>query len=459
MNDHRIISPIEMYSVARHNRNYYKSVVFYIRFEILEYSISEWLTSIEKCLRLTINAQPRLRLQVDLSRKEPFFIILPMNIFDCLPIQIIQRTNHNDYDDKQDIFLNQIIENETNIGFHYNTYLPLWRIIILISHYSNTFDIIMTFNHAIADGISGMAFFTTFIEYLSNKSSMIYTLNNDRPLHEIIPYKLPKYSSLILQIIEKILLPNILSKYFFSKTYWTGNIQKNENNLLFKTHLVSFKLSNEILDLLHKKCQLEKTTIHTAILSSLLLSIIEIIDKKNLEFSCSTAINLRQYCQPIISNKQMGVFISAANTYHYIPYREYLLDLFWPLSRQIKEQINQEIQHSVIPLIHSLKFIHNWNQFLIDQRKTLPNGYQHSVEISNLLRWSFKTNNTSLKILYGGFTQSANIIGNVFLLSVVTINDILNVYISFHEENFQNIQQVNFIKDRMKQILNQVIYL
>ncbi|CAF3579938.1 unnamed protein product, partial [Rotaria sp. Silwood2] len=214
-----------------------------------------------------------------------------------------------------------------------------------------------------------------------------------------------------------------------------------------------------IMDLLHKKCQLEKTTIHTAILSSLLLAITEIMDKKNIEFSCSTAVNLRRFCQPIISNKQMGVFISTANSYHYIPYRDNLIDLFWSLARQIKEQINQEIEYSVLSLIHALKFISNWDQFLIDQRKTLPNGFQHSVDISNILRWSFKTTNPSWKILHGGFTQSANVVGSVFLLSLVTVNDILKVYISFHQHSIRNIQQVHFMKDRMKQILIDAIYL
>ncbi|CAF3313819.1 unnamed protein product, partial [Rotaria sp. Silwood2] len=96
---------------------------------------------------------------------------------------------------------------------------------------------------------------------------------------------------------------------------------------------------------------------------------------------------------------------------------------------------------------------------LIHQRKPLPNGFQHSVDISNILRWSFKTTNPSWKILHGGFTQSANVVGSVFLLSLVTVNDILKVYISFHQHSIRNIQQVHFMKDRMKQILIDAIYL
>ncbi|CAF0959607.1 unnamed protein product [Rotaria sordida] len=457
--DHRIISPIEMYSVARNNTHFYKSVVFYLRFKTLSFSLSQWTERIEKCLRLTINAQPRLRLQVDLSRKEPFFIILPINVFDYLPIKIIERTNnYYDHDDQQEEFLDKIIENETNTGFTYNQYSPLWRLIIIFSSNSNIFDIILTLNHAIGDGISGMAFFTTFIECLTEKSTLTFSLNDDRPMNELIPSRLPPFSSLLLKIIEKILLPKFLSQYFFPKTYWTGNIQIIGNDLS-KTRLVSFKLSNQLLDLLHKKCQFEKTTIHTAILSSFLLSITEIMGKKNVELSCNTAVNTRRYCQPIESNKKMGVFVSGADSYHYIPYRNNLIDLFWPLARQIKEQINKEIEHSVLPLIQSLKFISNWNQFLIDQRKSLPNGYQNTVDISNILGWSFQSNDPSWNIIHGGFTQSANTVGSLFTLSVVTINDILKVYISFHEHSIENIEQVNFIKDRMKQILIDAIYL
>ncbi|CAF3323988.1 unnamed protein product [Rotaria sp. Silwood2] len=455
--DHRIISPMEMYSVARHYLNFYKTIIFYLRFQTLSFSLDEWKSRIMKALRLTIEAQPRLRLQVDLSRKQPFFIILPMNVFDTLPIQIIQRNNY-DIDDEQEELLDKIIEDESNTGFIFDQHSPLWRVTLVVSSNSQTFDFIITMSHAIGDGMSGMGFFTNLIECLSEKSTLTFSLNDDRPLHELIPSKLPPFFSLILKIIENFFVPNILSQYLFPKTYWTGNIQKNDNDK-YQTRLLSFKLSNTILDSLHKKCQYEKTTIHTAILSSLLLSITEIIGRKNMEFSCSTAVNLRQYCQPKLLNQQMGIYISSVDSYHYIPYVENLINLFWPLARQIKEQINYEIEHAAMPLVQSLKFISNWNAFLIEQKKTLPNGYQHSVDISNILRWSFQNNDPSWKILHGGFTQSANVVGSVFTASVVTVNGILKVYISFYECSIENVEKVKIMIDRMQQLLLDAISL
>ncbi len=450
--DHRIVSPIEMYSVARNNLDYYKTVVFYLRFQTSLFSLSEWKLRIEKALRLTIEAQPRLRLQVDLSRKQAYFIILPISVFDILPIRIIERTN----DDNEEEFLDKIVEDESNKGFVYNSSSPLWRVVLIVSSGSNNFDMIVTFNHAIGDGMSGMGFFTTFVDCLSEKCTSTFPLNNDRPSYELIPSKLPPISSFLLQIIEKLLLPNFLSQYFFPKSYWTGNTQLTGDEL-FQTRLVSFKLSNRILDSLHKKCQNERTTIHTAIFASILLSITEIFGKRNLEFHCATAVNIRRFCQPIISNQQMGVFISAVDSFHYIPYCENSIDLFWPLARQIKEQIDQEIEYSALPLIQSLKFVSNWNDYLKNQRKILPNGYQHSVDISNILRWSFESNDPSWKILHGGFTQSANIVGSAFTVSVVTVNGILNIYICFQEDSFKNIEQVKLLKEKMKQFLTDII--
>jgi len=219
--DHRIVSPIEMYSVARNEMNFYKTIVFYLRFQISSFSLSEWESRIEKALRSTIEAHPRLCLQVDLSRKEAYYIILPIHVFDSLPIQIIERTNNNDEDGE---FLDKILENESDHGFAYNQSSPLWRIILIHSSNSNIFDFILTSNHAIIDGISGMAFFTSFLERLSGKSIANFPLNNDRPSYELIPSKLPPLSSLLLKILEKILLPSFLSQYFFPKTYWTSNI-------------------------------------------------------------------------------------------------------------------------------------------------------------------------------------------------------------------------------------------
>jgi hypothetical protein len=283
-------------------------------------------------------------------------------------------------------------------------------------------------------------------------------LDGDRPSCELIPSKLPPLSSLLLKILEKILLPNFLSQYFFPKTYWTGDIPLTGDEPS-QTRLVSFKLSYTTLDLLHKKCRFEQTTIHAAIFSAFLLSITEIFGKKNMEFFCSTAVDIRRYCQPIISSRQMGDFLSVADTYHYVPYRECLIDLFWSLARQIKEQINQEIEHETLPFISTLKFVSNWNEFLLNQRKALPNGRSYSVDVSNLLRWSFESNNQSWKILHGGFAQSANMIGSVLTTSVVTVNDILKVFISFQEPNVESVEQVKNMGDKMKQYLIDAISL
>jgi hypothetical protein len=447
--DHRVVSPIELYAVPLNNINFYKTVVFHVRFQTSSFSLPEWKLRIEKALRLTIQAQPRLRLQIDLSRKQPYFIILPISVFDTLPVRIIERTN----DDEDNEFLDKTVEDESNMAFVFDPNSPLWRITLIVSSGSNIFDMILTINHAIGDGISGMAFFTSFIECLSEKTTPTFSLNNDRSSHELIPSNSPSSSSSFLsKIIEKIPIPNFLSQYFFPKTYWTGNTQLIGDEP-FQTRLVSFELSPTILHSLHKKCRNEQTTIHTALLSSLLLSITDVFGKRNMEFRCGTAVNIRRFCQPIISNQQMGVFVSAAESYHYIPYCPNLLDLFWRLARQIKEQINEEIEQAASPMIESMESISDWEEVLKTERKTLPNGYENSVDISNLLRWSFGSNDSSWKILHGGFTQSASIIGSAFTVNVVTINDILKVYICFQEHSFQNMEEVKLMRDRMKQFL------
>ena len=440
---------MEMYSVARNNLDFYRTVSFYLRFETFDLSRAEWKSCIENAVRSTIEVHPRLLLQVDLSRTPNRYIILPISTFDSLPIQIIERT-----DDEEEEFLDQIIEDESNTGFVYNDRSPLWRIVLIVSSNSRTFDVILSWNHAIGDGISGMAFFTTFVHCLSEKPIGKYSLADDQPSFELIPSKLPPLFSFFSQIIEKFLLPHFLREYFFPKSYWTGDTRLIGNEP-FHTRVTSFRLSTIDLDLLQKKCRNERVTIHTAILSALLLSVTAIFGKnKSLEFRCGTAVNIRRYCQPMISNEQFGVFPSSANTLHFIPSCENFIDLFWPLARQIKEQLDFEIEHSILPLIQSLKFISNWEDFLVNQRKTLPNGYNQSVDISNLLRWSLQSVvDQRWKILHGGFNQSANLIGSALTVSVVTVNDILKVYISYQEECFKNRAQVKAMRDRMREFL------
>ena len=452
--DHRVVSPIEMFSVARNKLGYYKAVVFYLRFQTASFSLSDWKLRIEKALRLTIEAQPRLRLQVDLSRTQPFYMILPISVFDTLPIRIIERTS--DDDDDEDEFLNKIVEDEANTGFVYNQSSPLWRIVLIVPSESDNFDMILTLNHAIGDGISGMGFFTTFVDCLSGRSTQKFSLDNDQPSDELISPKLPPPPSFLLKILQKLRLLNFFNQYFFPKTYWTGETRLTGNES-HQTRLLSFKLSSEELDLLHKKCKEEQTTIHAGLTAAILLSITEVFAKRNLEINCASPLNIRRFCHPIISDQQMGVFMSVAESNHYIPYVQNSVDLFWELAREIKQQINQKLEHSALPLIQSLKFVSNWEDHLRNQRKVLPNGYQHSIIVSNILRWSFESNDPSWKIIYGGFTQSSNITGSAFLVSIVTVNEILNVYFGYQEKCFENVEQVQLMKERAKQFLVDVI--
>ena len=442
---HRAVSPIEMYSVGRNQLNFYTAVISFVRMKLLSNiePFSHWKNEFEKALRSTIEAQPRLQLQIDIQGNKSMFVILPETSFENLPMNFIERDN---VDDENEIFLNKIVEQQSNRKFTYNQMSPLWELTIIFSSASQIIDLLFTFNHAIADGISSMAFFSTFLRCLANKPIEKFSLDNDPPVHELIPSKLPPLSSFISSIFEKLLLPKRLSQYLFPKTYWSGFKQLTGEEQT-GTRLISLKLSPTEVDLLHKKCRREQTTIHSAIVAAALLSITSISRKETIEFLCGSAVDLRRFCNPVLSREQIGDFVSAIDTYHYLSYRENLIELFWPLTRQIKEQITRELEHSVLPMIQTLKFVSNWQKLLQDMRDTLPNGFQHSVEVSNIVRWTFDDSPT-WKITHGGFTQTANIISSPLTFSVVTVNNVLNIYISF-----RNFDQETLLRDRMRQFL------
>ena len=449
---HRAVSPIEMYSVARHQLDYYRCVTFYLRFECLSshFLLDQWQSRIENALRSTLAAQPRLRLQVDLSGPQAQFIVLPIDVFDRLPLRVVPRTNGND---ENETFLIEMIEKEVNTPFSYDRCSALWRVLLLVGVQSETFDLIVSFNHAIADGISGMAFFTTFAQCLAGQVPETFLLANDRPFHQMIPSNLPPLSSLISDIVEKLLLPKRLSQYFFPKAYWTGPIRLTGSEVNH-TRLVSFTLPVKVVEALQGKCRREETTINSALLAALLLSITKIFGKERIEFSCNTAVNVRPYCHPEVSNGQMGVFVSSADTSHFITCEENLMAMFWPLARQIREQISREIADAALPMIQALKFVSNWTNVLREQRAILPNGLPHSVDISNLLRWTFDTTDPSWKVLHGGFSQSANLVGSVFAASVVTVNGVLKVHLSFQEAIVgERFDQAKELRDRMEEYL------
>jgi hypothetical protein len=97
--------------------------------------------------------------------------------------------------------------------------------------------------------------------------------------------------------------------------------------------------------------------------------------------------------------------------------------------------------------------VSNWNEILLNERKSLKNGRELSVEVSNILRWSFESTDPSWKILHGGFTQSASLVAGVLSATVVTVNDILKISISFQEHAVESIEQVKIMADEMKEFL------
>ena len=453
MDEHRAVSPIEMYSVARHELGYYRCITFHLRFQCLSsrFALEQWQPRIERALRATIDAQPRLRLQVDLRGKRAQFLVLPSSTFDRLPIRLVPRTDDDD-DDENETFLMEIVEKEINTGFSYDRCSALWRVLLLVGVQSETFDMVVSLNHAIADGISGMAFFSTFVQSLAGQTPESFSLSNDRPFYQLIPSNLPSISSLIFEVIEKLLLPSRLSRYFFPKSYWTGprRLTGSEVN---RSRLLALTFAAATVDSLQKKCREERTTINCALLAALLLAISKVFGEGKMEFSCNTAVNVRPYCRPVVSNEQMGVYVSGATTWHHIPAAENLLPLFWPLAREIREQLVEEIDHAVLPLIQSLKFVSDWNAVLREHRITLPNGYGSSADISNLLRWSFVSADPSWKVTRGGFSQSANVVGGAFGASAVTVNGVLRVYLSFQESIVETLDQAKALKERMGEYL------
>ncbi|CAF1011858.1 unnamed protein product [Didymodactylos carnosus] len=446
---------MEMYSVGRNNCAFYYCLSSYLKFhnDSSIFSQNTLKPIIESSLMLTIKKHPRLRFQVDQDIQPPKFIILPLSVFDQLPISYVKREN--------DDTVREILENENNKPFQFNEQTPLWRIIIVASEISSDFEIIVSFHHVICDGISSMIFFQTFVKYLNDCQTIssddfplldLY-LEQDQALDQICIGKLPSLSSILLKLIEKLFIPHILHSYLFPKTYWTGNVQLTgvESN---KTCLLSFMLDSNKLNLLYLQCKQNQTTVHAALVASILLAIIEFNQHENLELLCGSAISMRKYCQPIISDNQLGIFISSANTCHFL--NSSSIPNFWLLAQNVKQQLNEQILNEALPIVKLMKFVRNWNEYVLEERKRLPNGKQASISLSNVLQWNFadiNINNSKWKIVNGGFTQSADIIGGIFSVNAMTVNGTLNIYISYQQSNVKQPVDALCIRDNMKKWL------
>ncbi len=324
-----------------------------------------------------------------------------------IPLRVVDKQGENQWLD--------IVEDELHKKFPNNT-VPLCRVTFLKSSADNISEIIVTFHHAITDGMSCMRFIHELLFYCQQISTgvlipEVITMPMLPAVENIIDAKLWQRNNIITNTHKK-----IVEEAPKPKLIMDGEAPTSER----RNHLLPRILSQKMTLMLKKRCKEEETTVHGALCAAMLFGASQFtLADTPVYFSCGSNVNLRKSCVPEISDDWMGCFVSGLDTNH-------ILDKntsFWNLARECKSKINDSINSGIhLKNINSDR-ISTINEELLIKMSEHNMGRNNTIHISNLGQFNLCQQYGIYRIKELYFATGQHVIGACFWLGVVTFHE------------------------------------
>ncbi|MDZ8226395.1 MULTISPECIES: condensation domain-containing protein [unclassified Nostoc] len=322
-----------------------------------------------------------------------------------IPLYVIDKQDENQW--------LKVAEEELHQKFPRNT-SPLCRVTLLRSSINNGInEIIMTFHHAIVDGMSCMLFVDQLLFYYQQMTA---------------GENIPKVVTMqLLPPLEKLLNSSLISK---------NNVAEKQHDEVISTPqliieeeappsdrhtcLVTRIVSQDMTLRLSDRCKQEKTTVHGALCAAMLLAAAKIaFTDLPLSLSCGSNVNLRKYCKPEVSTGHIACFASIVEEIHTLQSNT----KFWNLARECKLKISHAISIGN-PIARILSDdLKNVNRDIILKMSNHQMGQKNTIHISNLGKFNLADKYGELKLKELYFATGQHLIGSSFWLGVVTIHE------------------------------------
>ena len=186
-------------------------------------------------------------------------------------------------------------------------------------------------------------------------------------------------------------------------------------------------LSQGKTKILIDKCKQEKTTVHGAMCAAMLFAAGKLLSiDTQVNFSYGLAVNLRKYCEPEITDPNLGCFISALGFNQLVEPNT----SFWDLARECKSQLNDSLISGVHITILQQGKLRNLDmdsmkelaiKSILNKEDTM--GRNNLFAISNIGRFQFRHQADKLKVKELYLATPQHIGGDCFWLGVLTLND------------------------------------
>lgn len=309
----------------------------------------------------------------------------------------------------------EIAENELRQKFS-DGFAPLCRITLLQSStqpYRN--ELIVTFHHAIADGISALHLIHELLSYYQQ-------------LFEGIP--IPKLDSLpLLPSLEQLLQKSLAEVTAADFTQAQPSETAASPTLLIQqmaavsdrqTRLIPQELDQPLTLQIKNRCRTEQTTVHGLLCAAMMMACVQQLSSETpILVSCSSSINLRASCSPIVEPNYLGSFIANVTTTHHTDPKANI----WDIARECQSNILRSVQHKIPHYqVSNAELLNKYQPAFLAQVAEHNMGRSTTTHVSNLGQCDLKSEYGSVRLESFYFATGLNLVGTCFWLGTVTIN-------------------------------------
>ncbi|MCM8528536.1 MAG: condensation domain-containing protein [Lentisphaeraceae bacterium] len=386
----------------------------------LEGEIDE--TELKGALEKVIHSQPMLRCVAKKSGSK-------FRLLQCTSapakISILPRGNDDSWQQKAEEEMNCEIAVDAD---------ALWRFSWLKGEGKH--ELLLTLNHMIADGRSGLQFYEMLFKVLADKQYV-------SPELELFP----AYED---QLIST---DNVLSSTF--KFFRAGSEYLKSKNLKWNkiapsardqsnSVLISETLQKESTEMLLQKCRKNKTTV-TSLLSALLLDLIE--------GDNNTALSVAADMRPYLSNlkgSEMGYFVTSIDLIKGQSFEGGI----WDLARTAKVRIQRQLNKSQFLFDQLIRYLALKTAKTDDDfRDLIKKSLNNSILITNIGKVNMQTDYGSFVLKQCCHIPAVHLMNLPFLcLAVSTVNGEMVLNFTYNAGFIHNNEAQRLVKKFMKRL-------
>jgi hypothetical protein len=319
----------------------------------------------------------------------------------------------------------------------------LWRVVFLGgSGVSNGLhEMIVTFHHAIADGISIESFFGQFLEYCR------LVFNDTTPEIDTLP---------LIPSVEELLVKKISwGGFLFSMISSSIKLIKYRKHLNRYERFVPlherrprniYREINDIQSLnLNTLCRENNTTL-TGLLSAVLTKSVYNVKKNSNTKAVQlliTPVNVRERCNPVVDKEHIGCFVDFIESTLAFDNDTPL----WELARSYKKQLMDGIEYGGhMPTYYSKPLA--MNIFSNMGKGMLKNVFQYGIGVTNIGRVNLKAHSEPFSVDYFSFCTGRQWGDWMILLHTATVENTLYFCFCFAEPLISR-EAVDLIADQV----------